>query len=413
MIKPVTLSADQARRMALAAQGFADPRPTGRVDRRHLRKVFARVGVIQIDSVNVLVRSQELPLFARLGPHPRNLLPDALDEGELFEYWAHVASIIPSAHHRLWRWNMARDHHWKAVARMGRERPTFVDEVLERIRRDGPITAADLEQRVGPKGPWWDWDDGKIALEELFHRGLLVARRRRSDFARLYDLPERVLPAAALDGPTPSESEARKELLELAARSLGVATFEDLTDYYRQRNQPCKPLVAEMVEDGRLVPAVVEGWNRQAYVHPEAALPRRVRARALLSPFDSLVWNRDRNERVFGFHYRIEIYVPPSKRVYGYYVLPFLLGDQLIGRVDLKADRVNGVLRVQGAFAELGVPQRLGEGEVAAELTAELTAMAGWLGLDVVATTDRGELAAGLLRAGVAPLNGADPQVPG
>ena len=399
--------------MALAAQGLADPRPTGRIDRRHLRKVFARIGVIQIDSVNVLVRSQELPLFARLGPHPRTLLNDALDDGELFEYWAHMAAIVPSDHHRLFRWKMAQTHHWRAMARLAEEQPAFLGDVLDRIRRDGPITAADLEQRVGPKGPWWDWDDGKIALEELFHRGRVVGRRRRSDFARLYDLPERVLPAAALAGSTPSEPEARKNLLELAARSLGVATLEDLTDYHRQRNQPCKTLVAELVEDGRLAPATVEGWSRPAYVHADAVLPRRVRARALLSPFDSLVWNRDRNERLFGFHYRIEIYVPPPKRVYGYYVLPFLLGDQLIGRVDLKADRANGVLRVQGAFAELGVPRRLGDLDVAAELAAELTAMAGWLGLDVVATADRGELAAGLLRAGVTPLDGAVSPVSG
>lgn len=396
----IVLSADEARRMALAAQGFADRRPTGRIDRRHLRKVFARIGVIQIDSVNVLVRSQELPLFARLGPHPRTLLPDALADGELFEYWAHMAAILPSADHRLWRWSMARPHHWRAVDRLARERPTFIDDVLERIRRDGPLTASDLGQRVGPKSTWWDWDDGKIALEELFHRGLVVARRRRSDFARMYDLPERVLPAAALDGPTPPEAAARKDLLDLAARSLGVATLEDLTDYHRQANQPCKPLVRELVEEGRLRPAEVDGWGRPAYLHAEAKLPREVHARALLSPFDSLVWHRARNERLFGFRYRIEIYTPPPKRLFGYYVLPFLLGDELVGRVDLKADRAGGVLRVQGAYAEPGVP----EADVAIELAAELTAMAGWLGLDVVATTDRGELAAPLRAAGLARL---------
>ncbi len=400
--KPVSLTADQARRMAVAAQGFTDPRPSGRVDRRHLRKVFERIGVIQIDSVNVLVRSQELPLFARLGPHPRNMLPDALEAGELFEYWAHMAAIVPTAHHSLYRWRMDQPHHWQAVARLGRDRPTFIEDVFERIRRDGPLTAADLEQRVGPKGPWWDWDDGKIALEELFLRGRVVARRRRSDFARLYDLPERLLPASVLKAPTPTEAEGRKALLDMAGRALGVATLEDLADYHRQGNQDCRPLVAELVEAGRLRRAVVEGWNRPAFVHAEATVPRRVKCRALLSPFDSLVWKRDRTERLFDFHYRIEIYTPPPKRVYGYYVLPFLLDGQLVGRVDLKADRANGVLRVQGAFAELGVPLT----DVGRELADELHSMAGWLGLDVVAATDRGELAPELARAGVATLDG-------
>ncbi|MGI9029691.1 MAG: winged helix-turn-helix domain-containing protein [Ilumatobacteraceae bacterium] len=400
----VKLSVGQARRMAVAAQGLAEPRPSGRIDRRHLRKVFARIGVIQIDSVNVLVRSQELPLFARLGPYSRNLLPDALADGELFEYWAHMAAIIPSEQHRLFRWKMAQTHHWRAMDRLARDRPTFVEEVFDRISADGPLTAADLEQRIGPKGPWWDWDDGKIALEELFHRGRVVGRRRSSDFARLYDLPERVLPASALGGPTPAEPEARKELLEIAARALGVATLEDLTDYHRQGNQPCRPLVAELIEEGRLLPAEVDGWTRPSFVHVDAKVPRRIETRALLSPFDSLVWNRARNERLFDFHYRIEIYVPAPKRVHGYYVLPFLVDDELVGRVDLKADRANGVLRVHGAFAEPGVP----EARVAAELAAELKDMAGWLGLDAVTTTDRGELAAGLLKAGVTAADGLE-----
>jgi uncharacterized protein YcaQ len=396
----VELSIAQARRMALAAQGFAERRPTGRIDRRHLRRVFDRIGVIQIDSVNVLVRSQELPLLARLGPHPRTLLPDALDDGELFEYWAHMAAIVPSSQHRLFRWRMAYDHQWAGVAKFEQRRPGYLDEVLDRIRTGGPITAADLQQRTGPKGSWWSWDDGKLALEFLFHHGRLAAVRRRSDFARVYDLPERVLPAAALAAPTPSEAEARKELLVLAARSLGVATFDDLTDYHRQRGAPCKPLVAELVEDGQLLRARVEGWTKPAYVHRDARLPRTVTARALLSPFDSLVWYRDRNERLFDFHYRIEIYTPPAKRVYGYYVLPFLFDGRLVGRVDLKADRADGVLRVQGAFAEPDVD----ETAVAGPLASELRAMAGWLELDVVAATSRGDLAAALRREGLAHL---------
>jgi uncharacterized protein YcaQ len=394
------LSAGQARRMAIAAQGLVDRRPGGRVDRRHLRKLFDRVNVIQVDSVNVLVRSQELPVFARLGAHPRTLLLDGLAAGELFEYWAHVAAIVPSSQHRLFRWRMHEQHDWSGVEALQHRRPGYTDEVLARIRDSGPITAADLEQRVGPKGSWWSWDDGKLALEQLFHRGEVTAIRRRSDFARLYDLPERVLPAAALDAPTPSEPEARKQLLALAARSLGVATLDDLTDYHRQKNAPCKPLVAELVEEGVLRPAIVEGWTRPAYVHPQATIPRAVRARALLSPFDSLIWRRERTERLFDFHYRIEIYVPAPKRVFGYYVLPFLLGDRLVGRVDLKADRAAGVLRVQGSYAEPGVDVA----DVAGNLAAELRAMAAWLGLDVVATTDRGDLAPALRGEGLPSL---------
>jgi uncharacterized protein YcaQ len=394
---PGELSAAQARRVALGAQGFTDRRPAGRVDRRHLRKVFDRINVIQVDSVNVLVRSQELPLFARLGPHPRTMLADAIDDGELWEYWAHMAAIVPSSQHHLFRWKMDADHDWKAIDRLAAEKPGFVDSVLDRIRESGPITAADLEQRVGKKGSWWSWDDGKIALEHLFQRGRVVAVRRKRDFARLYDLPERVLPASALATPALPEHEARKALLTIAARSMGVATLEDLADYHRQRTQVCRPLAAELVEEGVLLPVAVEGWTRPAYLHRDAKVPRVVDARALLSPFDSVVWHRDRNERLFDFTYRIEIYTPAPKRLYGYYVLPFLLGDRLVGRADLKADRAAGVLRVQGAYVEPGVDAAA----VAGPLVEELRLMAGWLELDTVATTSRGELAEALRRDGV------------
>ncbi len=351
------------------------------------------MGLIQIDSVNVLVRSQELPLFARLGTHPRTLIQDASRDGELFEYWVHEASHAPAQLHPLMRWKMNGDHQWKAVTRLQQRRPQYVADVLRRIRDEGPIVSGDLAQRIGPKGTWWDWDDGKIALEHLFHTGAVAAVRRPSDFARVYDLAERVLPATILAQPTPPEPEARKELLVRAAKHHGVATFEDLTDYHRQRNPPCRPLVHELVEEGRLVQASVAGWSKPAFLHPDTVIPRRVVARALLSPFDPVVWNRDRTERLFGFEYRIEIYVPAAKRRYGYYVLPFLLGDELVARVDLKADRTAAALIVQSAFGEPGIDERY----VASQLAEELGSMAQWLGLDNgIVVAPRGDLAPAL-----------------
>lgn len=395
-LSPVNLSIEQARRLALASQGFNDPRPTGRVDRRHLRRALDRMGLIQIDSVNVLVRSQELPLFARLGPHPRTLIDDATRDGELFEYWVHVASHAPVSLHPYMRWRMAERHQWQAVERLRARRPGFLDEVLARIRDDGPIVAGDLDQRVGPKGAWWDWDDGKIALEVLFHRGEVAGVRRPNDFARVYDLAERVIPPEVLAIPTPSEPDARKELLVLAARHHGVATLEDLTDYHRQKNAPCRPLLRELVEDGRLLDASVEGWSRPAYLHPDATRTRRVDARALLTPFDPVVWNRDRALRLFDFDYRIEIYVPKPKRRYGYYVLPFLLGERLVGRVDLKADRARSVLLVPGAYAEPGIDVD----SAAEQLAIELRSMAAWLDLDAgIEVGPRGDLATPLRHA--------------
>ena len=393
MATSAEFSKAQARRLALGAQGFTDPRPTGRVDRRHLRRVVDRMGLIQIDSVNVLVRSQELPLFARLGPHPRTLITDASRAGELFEYWVHEACHVPVSLHPYLRWQMNSEHRWKAVANLRHRRPEFIDQVRIRIRDEGPLVAGDLNQRVGPKGTWWDWDDGKIALEHLFFAGEVAAIRRPTDFAREYDLAHRVIPTEILELPTPSEIDARKELLVRAARHHGIGTFEDLTDYHRQRNPPCRSLIRELVEEGRLIETSVEGWAKPAYLHPDGVLPRRVTARALLSPFDPVVWNRDRTERLFGFRYRIEIYVPASKRQYGYYVLPFLLGDELVARVDLKSDRATGRLLVQGAFGEPGID----EGYVAEELASELASMAGWLGLERgVEVMGRGDLAGAL-----------------
>ncbi|MEZ5215738.1 MAG: crosslink repair DNA glycosylase YcaQ family protein [Ilumatobacteraceae bacterium] len=385
------MRAATARRIALAAQGFADPRPSGRVDRRHLRRVLDRVGLIQIDSVNVLVRSQELPLFARLGDHPRSLIPAASADGELFEYWGHEASHIPTEHHHLYRFKMAaaaRGELWKALARLNAERPDFVESIVERIASDGPIVAGDLQMRRGPKGTWWDWDHGKMALEYLFWCGRLTARRRATDFARVYDLPERMIPAEHLDRPTRSEDEQRAGLLLQAARAMGVATARDLAVYHRQKPKAVAHLLTELVEDGRLVPTEVEGWRDVAYLHPDAKTPRRIDAATFVSPFDSICWERDRLERVFGFQYRIEIYTPQPKRVYGYYVLPFLYGDSFVARADLKADRATGTLRAHGVFAEPGIPTD----DVAEAIASELTSMARWLGLDRVALGGRGDL---------------------
>jgi uncharacterized protein YcaQ len=383
------LSRAEVRRIAIVAQGLSDPRPTGRVDRRHLRRVLRHVGLLQIDAVNVLVRSQELPLFARLGPHPRNLIDDAVRDGELFEYWAHEASLVPIEQHHLFRWRMREPIPWPFLRRELVRLGGYVDEVYQRVVDDGPLAAADLKARVSPKEPWWDYDDAKLALEALFYLGRVTARRRPSDFARLYDVPERMIPSSVLERPAANAHEARKELLELAARYHGVGTLRDLCDYHRLTMTHCRTAAAELVRDGRLVPARVEGWNAPAYLHPEARRPRRADAHALLSPFDPLVWNRDRALRVFDFHYRIEIYTPAPQRRFGYFVLPFVLGDELVGRVDLKADRAASTLLVRSAWAEDGVDER----RVAAMMLEELRLMAEWLELGSVRVEARGNLA--------------------
>lgn len=402
--KSVRLSADAARRIALAAQGFTTARPTGRITRQHLRRVFDTVGLIQVDSVNVLVRTQEMPLFSRLGPHPRTLIPDAVDAGELFEYWAHVASLVPTKHRHLWRWRMDAYKANNLGKWFTAHRPQ-VERVLEQIRDQGPIAVGEVHGRVRNKGgTWWDWDDAKIALETLFDHGVIGATRRRNDFARLYDIVERMLPADVLAQPAVPEAEARRQLLLLAARSLGVATLADLTDYHRLNAITCKPIINELVAEGALVPAQVDGWTKPAFLHRDAKTPRAVVGRSLLSPFDSLIWNRQRTQRVFDFDYRIEIYVPRPKRVFGYYVLPFLLDGHLVARVDLKADRAARVLRVQAAHVEDDLDTPADRPRIAEELAAELGDMARWLGLDTIGATGRGSLAKDLIVAGVQPL---------
>ncbi len=391
-LSPTEISRDSARRIALAAQGFATPRPTGRIDRRHLRLVIDSVGLIQIDSVNVLVRSQEMPLFSRLGNHPRTLIPEATAAGELFEYWCHEASHLPVSMHPLIRWRMDEARNgamWPGLRRIAESKPKLMKEIRDRIYNDGPLVAGDVRTRTGPKGSWWDWDEGKAVLEYLFWTGEITAQRRPNDFARVYYAPHDVLPKEILKMPTPSQSEARREMLLLAARSVGVGTAADLFDYHRQKPQQAKPYLTELVEEGLIEQVRVEGWRDPAYMLPDTLRPRSVDVRALVSPFDSLVWCRPRIERLFDFHYRIEIYVPAPKRVYGYYVLPFVLGDRIVARVDLKADRHAGELLVPGAFSEDNVDIK----HVASELMLELREMATWLGLDRVRIGTNGDLA--------------------
>lgn len=388
------LSISQARRAALAAQGFHRDRPLGRVDRRHLRRAFDDMGIIQIDSVNVLVRSQELPIFARLGPHDRSLIPAATGRGEIFEYWVHEASHVPASQHRLLRWRMSQPHAWKGVNRIGSERPDLITRVLSTIGSDGPMTAGELSPRKTPKGEWWDWDSAKAALEFLFWKGEVAATRRASDFARLYDLPERVLPASALETPTPDEDDARRELIVQAVRHLGVGTLHDIADYHRQRLTDIRPHVASLVQSGDVVEVSVDGWSQPAYALPNLYIPQTVDARALLSPFDPVVWFRDRDERLFDLHYRIEIYTPAAKRRYGYYVLPFLLGDRIVGRFDLKADRARQTLLVQASWVEAADDTPVRRQEIARAATEELQMMAEWLGLGEIEVVARGSLAA-------------------
>ncbi|MGZ4540917.1 MAG: winged helix-turn-helix domain-containing protein [Blastococcus sp.] len=402
------LSAGMARRMALAAQGFGQPRPSGNVGTRQLRRLTDRLAVVQIDSVNVLSRSHYLPAFSRLGPYPREALDGlAGRRHELFEYWAHEASLLPVRLQPFLRWRMdaADQEAWGSMTRIQRERPEFVAALLERIRDQGPVKASELEEvRPNRPGSMWNWHAGKAALEYLFFTGVLTTRGRTTAFERVYDLTERVLPPDVVRAPTPERGEAMRELIRTAARAMGVATEKDLRDYFRISPADAQRAIAELADAGELVPVEVTGWGRPAWLDPVARRPRWIRARALLSPFDSLVWERPRVERIFGFRYRLEIYTPAVKRVHGYYVLPFLLGDQLVARVDLKADRQAGVLRVQAAHAEEGAERAL----VADALNDELRLMADWLELDDVVVLDRGDLARDLARvAGAsAPLAG-------
>ena len=384
------ISAAAARRIALAATGLADPRPAV-PNRGHLRRVIGRLGMLQIDSVSVLARAHYLPLFSRLGPYDRVLLDEAAwgRRPGLFEYWAHEASLLPHDTYGLLRWRMARAGRSEGIygelARFAAERRPFIDALLARVRAEGPMAASDAGGTRGPGG-WWGWSDAKRGFEWLFWAGEVTAATRRASFERVYDVPDRVLPPDTVSTPALPEAEAHRALLGLAARALGVATASDLRDYYRLSPPDCAGPLQDLVEAGELVPVQVEGWTQHAFVHRDARWPRSVAGCALVSPFDPAMWERGRAERLFGFRYRLEIYTPAHKREHGYYVLPFLLGERMVARVDLKAARASGTLHVLSAHAEPHAPP-----DTAERLAAELALAARWLGLERLAVTPAGD----------------------
>jgi uncharacterized protein len=394
-----TLSLGHARRLALTAQGLDRPRPDPAVRRdvRHLRRVLDTVDVVQLDSVNVLARAHELPFWSRLGPHDRAARDRWLWRSrEAFEGWIHVASCAP-----VEVWPLM--HPWRAAVEPGPrigalldEDPTYPDRVRDEIAAHGPRSVQDLTDPGRRNGPWWGNPKGKVALDFLTLRGDLAVHDRTPGFVTVYDLTERVIPARVRETEPPGEPEARRRLLLRAARSQGIGTAADLADHHRLKVGPARRSLAALAAAGELEEVRVRGWGDEpAYVHPEARAARRIRARTLLSPFDPVVWFRERAERLFGFHYRIEIYVPEPKRRYGYYVLPFLLGDRLVARVDLKADRPGGRLLVRAAHAEEDVDRVA----VARELVAELAELGAWLDVPEVVVERRGDLAGALRKA--------------
>ena len=391
-----TLSHKEARRIALAAQGFADKRPA-KPTRRHLIATIERLGLLQIDSVNVVSRSHYLPLFSRLGAYSRPLLEDLAwgKKPTLFEYWGHEASLMPLELQPLLRWRMedAREGVgvWKGVAQFLKSHRPFIDKALEAIRERGPLSAGELGLGEARQSGWWGWSEAKRATECLFWAGDLATATRRGTFERVYGLPEKVLPKAIWAAPTPPRDEAHRVLLRGAVRAMGVATERDLRDYFRMGLADARRGVAELVEAGDLIPVQVQGWDQPAYLAPDARRPRAVRANALLSPFDNLIWFRERAERLFDVRIRLEIYTPAHKRIHGYYVLPFLQGEAITARVDLKADRKAGALRVLSAHREPAADAR-----TPAFLATELKLMAGWLGLAGVTVAASGDLAVAL-----------------
>lgn len=381
------VSLKQARRLALAAQGFSGRQPPAMIKASHVTQLIQRLGLLQIDSVNALVRSHYLPVFSRLGGYPKQLLEQAAwsqgRQRRLFEYWGHEASLLPIELYPLMRWRMRRaalgQGIYQQLATFGREQQPVIARVLQAVREQGALGAGSLSTRQERAGPWWDWSAEKLALEWLFAAGELTVAGRRG-FERLYDLPERVLPDAVLNHPDVSEDQAQRSLLLHAAAALSIGTEKDLRDYFRQDPLPSRKALAELVEAGSLQVVRVEGWRQPAFCMPGRNPPRKVQASALLSPFDSLIWERARTERLFDFRYRLEIYTPQAKRVYGYYVLPFLHHERIAARVDLRAERALGRLAVHAVHEELtGLDE---EGMRA--LAHHLRQLADWLGLEQV-----------------------------
>ncbi len=387
-----SLSPATARRVALAAQGFGRPVPST-VGTRQLKSALARLSVLQLDSVNVYERSHYLPLFARLGHYDKSDL-DRITfaaRSEYTEYWAHEAALIPVTDWPLFRWRMQfwRDYYATHPEAWMHSNDAHIAWVKAELAEKGPLAASQIEDdsRRGKTG-WWDWSDTKRALEYLFRVGDVVSAGR-TRFERTYALPEQKIPLAVLNQEI-TEADAVRELLRKSAIAHGVGTVRDLADYYRVKQAPAKAAIDDLVEAGELLPVTVPGWKATGYLHRDARIPRRIETTALLSPFDPVVWERARAERMFGFHYRIEIYTPAEKRVFGYYTLPLLIDDQLVGRIDLKSDRQGRVLRVQSAWRE-------GAHHVDLERVVELLRrIAAWQGLDGIAVAERGDLAGDL-----------------
>lgn len=389
-----TIPIDAARRIALGAQGFNGGRPTGRLDVRHFRRVMDTIGLVQLDSVNVCVRAHYMPFYSRLGPYDRSALDNWLNEsGENFEYWAHAAAVLPVDRYPLWRWKMGEMTVWRRAEALLDAHPELLSDVRRQVHDNGPLTVRDLDAPNHKNDPWWGYGPGKIALEVLFANGHIAALRTRN-FTRLYDAPHRMIQAAHLEAPGLSKEEAYRVLLRDAVRHHGIGTVQDIADYFRLNVSRSAPLLGAMAAAGEIDEVEIRGWKGPVYMDPGAVRPRKIEGGVLLSPFDPITWYRERAERLFDFAYRIEIYVPEPQRVYGYYVLPFMLDGELVGRVDVKADRKAETLLVRSAWREEGTdPSR-----IAGAMSGELETFASWLKLGDIRIGEKGNLSAEIRR---------------